>query len=195
MVTAKATSHLLPASLVASGLLQLGKALAVLLFVVSFAIAQSAGPVAAGGCGPAVVHFEVKTEKNHSPVRPENGKALLYFLQDDTQFQSRPRPTTRIGVDGTWVGATKSNSYFYVSVGPGEHDLCSSWQSFVGFNTGHTAAAVRLKAEAGRTYYFLVRNSWVRELQKPADIVLEPVNDAEGQLLVSKFSLSISRAK
>src|SRR6185312_9705018 len=101
--------------------------------------------VPAGGCGPAAVHFEVKTEKHHLPVRPENGKALVYFLQDDTQFQSRPRPTSRIGIDGTWVGATKSNSYFYVSVDPGEHDLCSSWQSFVGFNTAHTAAAVGFK--------------------------------------------------
>jgi len=151
--------------------------------------------VPAGGCGPAAVHFEVKTEKHHLPVRPENGKALVYFLQDDTQFQSRPRPTSRIGIDGTWVGATKSNSYFYVSVDPGEHDLCSSWQSFVGFNTAHTAAAVGFKAEAGRTYYFLVRNSWVRELQKPADIELEPVNDAEGQLLTSKFSFSTSHPK
>jgi len=161
--------------------------------------AQTHGPmsdrVPAGGCGPAAVHFEVKTEKHHLPVQPENGKALVYFLQDDTQFQSRPRPTTRIGIDGTWVGATKSNSYFYVSVDPGEHDLCSSWQSFVGFNTGHTAAAVDFKAEAGRTYYFLVRNAWVRELQKPAGIELEPVNDAEGQLLTSKFSFSTSHPK
>lgn len=174
---------------------QLGKNLTVLLFLVPLATAQTVSPVAAGGCGPAGVHFEVKTEKQHPLVRPENGKALVYLIQDDTQFQSRPRPTTRIGIDGTWVGATKSNSYFHVSVDPGEHDLCSNWQSFVGFNKGHTAAAVRFKAEAGQTYYFLVRNSWVSELQKPAEIELKPVNGAEGQLLASKFSLSISHPK
>lgn len=177
---------------------QVGKSLAVLLIIVPFAMAQTeaAKPPSAGGCGPAGVHFTVKTERHKHPVvRPENGKALVYFLQDDAQFQSRPRPTTRIGIDGTWIGATNANSYFYVPVDPGEHHVCASWQSFVGFTTGHTASAVSFRAEAGQTYYFVVRNSWIRELQKPAESELKPVDDAEGELLASKFSLSTSHPK
>jgi hypothetical protein len=185
-------------SSVGSCLSQLGKSLAALLIVAPFAIGQTqaAQPVAAGGCGPAAVHFQIKTEKHaHPAVQPENGKALVYFIQDDTEFQSRPRPSTRFGLDGAWVGATNANSYFYVSVDPGEHRLCSSWQSFVGVTTGHTAAALSFKAEPGQTYYFLVRNSWISELQKPAELELKPVNDAEGELLASKFSLSTSHPK
>jgi hypothetical protein len=100
-----------------------------------------------------------------------------------------------VGIDGKWVGATQANSYFYVSVDPGEHHLCSSWQSFVGFGTGHTAAAASFTASEGQTYYFVARNSWQRELQKPAEIELQPVDEAEGQLLTSQFSFSISHPK
>lgn len=198
MVTAasiKPSSYLLPVRLV-------GFCVTALLMFAPFAIAQThpPNPVAAGGCGPAAVHFEVKIDKhNHPTSRPENGKALVYFIQDDTQFESRPRLTTRIGIDGTWVGATKANSYFYVSVDPGEHDLCSSWQSIpvlnTGLITGHTAAAARFTAAEGQTYYFLVRNSYETKLQKPAEIELKPVDVAEGQLLASKFSLSASHPK
>jgi hypothetical protein len=172
----------------------LGRNLAALLILVPFAIGQTqAANPAAGGCGPAAVHFVVKIDKHSHPIgHAQEGKVLVYFIQDDTQFDSRPRPTTRIGIDGAWVGATKANSYFYVSVNPGEHDLCSSWQSAPVFNTGHTAAAARFTAVGGQTYYFLVRDSYERKRQLPAEIELKLVDDAEGQLLASQFSLSTS---
>jgi hypothetical protein len=97
------------------------------------------------------------------------------------------------------VGATKANSYFYVFVDPGEHDVCSSWQSIpvlnTGLVTGHTATAARFSAAEGQTYYFLVRNSYETKLQKPAEIELKPVDVAQGQLLASEFSLSTSHPK
>lgn len=86
------------------------------------ALAQS-GP----GCGPASVKLDVSTTKQR-PAAPEiqAGKALVYFLQDDLKYNATPRPTTRFAIDGTWVGATHANSYFYVFVDPGEHHLCAS---------------------------------------------------------------------
>ena len=53
-----------------------------------------------------------QNDKQHPFAKPESGKALIYFLQDDPNFLSRPRPTTRFGLDGNWIGATQSNSYF-----------------------------------------------------------------------------------
>src|SRR4051812_38470391 len=79
----------------------LGRNLAALLIFVPFAIGQThAANPAAGGCGPAAVHFLVKIDKHSHPIgQAQEGKVLVYFIQDDTQFDSRPRPTTRIGID------------------------------------------------------------------------------------------------
>jgi hypothetical protein len=40
------------------------------------------------------------------PSQPESGKALVYFIEDDSTFNSSPKPTTRAGIDGNWVGVT-----------------------------------------------------------------------------------------
>jgi hypothetical protein len=52
---------------------------------------------------------------------PASGKAIVYFLQDDLKYGARPRPTTRFAIDGNWFRATHANSFFYVSVDPGDH--------------------------------------------------------------------------
>lgn len=125
------------------------------------AFAQSTPPETAvpRGCGAEDTKFDAKTDcEQHPLAKPEPGKALVYFLQDDSNFQSRPRPTTRFGLDGNWVGATQSNSYFYISVDPGEHHLCAGWQSFVGFNVAQKSAAAHFTAEAGGVYFFVVND-------------------------------------
>lgn len=88
-----------------------------LLFFGTTCFAQStpAVPAAAPGCGTVNTKFNVQTNVSQHPfAKPEPSKALVYFLQDDSTFASRPRPTTRFGVDGSWIGATHSFSYFYV---------------------------------------------------------------------------------
>jgi len=155
----------------------------------------NAEQAAAPGCGKDNTKFEVQTTKSHYPfLKPDAGRALVYFLQDDTDFISRPRPSTRFGLDGSRIGATNSHSYFYVSVDPGEHHLCAGWQSFVGFNTGHIAAAASFMAAAGSSYFFLVKNRSSHE-NFPAFMKLEPLDPDEAQLLMSKFALSTSHAK
>jgi hypothetical protein len=80
------------------------------------AVAQdkSTASAAAPGCGTDNTKFGVKTDRYQHPfAKPDSGKALVYFLQDDTDFLSRPRPTTRFGLDGSWIGATQSDAYFY----------------------------------------------------------------------------------
>jgi uncharacterized protein DUF2846 len=171
--------------------------LALMMFLpqLVFAQSQTASPTAAG-CGPAEVKFKVvRDQKNHSAGQPESGKALVYLIQDDTQFLSVPRPTTRVGIDGTWIGATQSKSYFYVSVEPGEHRVCANWQSFVGSPVAHSSAAIHLTAVAGHTYYFVMRNSFQSQPRSPANIELVSVDDAQGQLLVSESAFSNSRQK
>lgn len=178
------------------------------LFILFFALATtgfaqitSPGTAVAPGCGAEHIKFDVKTDRSKHPfLKPEPGKALVYFLQDDSYFQSWPRPTTRFGLDGNWVGATQSNSYFYASVDPGEHHLCAGWQSFVGFNVAQKSAAAHFTAEAGGVYFFVVNDRADADGQhgerlRPAGMKLTTLDSDEGQLLMSKFGFSTSRVR
>jgi hypothetical protein len=147
------------------------------------------------GCGVEQVKFDVKTDKGqHAAVQPNEGKALVYFLEDDTEFGSFPKPTTRAGLDGKWIGATHGNSYIYFSVDPGERHLCASWQAAVVVRQGLKTAAAHFMANAGGVYYFRVKNTWTRDLGV-AGISLEPLDSDEGLLLVNRFSLSTFHPK
>jgi len=149
----------------------------------------------APGCGADDSKFEVKTDQSQHPVtHPEAGKALIVFIEDDTDFSSTPKPTTRAGLDGGWVGATHGNSYFSFSVDPGEHHLCASWQKAVILRQGHKAAVAHFTAEAGNVYFFRVKNSWHLD-HGTAEIAFAPLDSDEGLLLASKFALSTSNPK
>src|SRR5208283_5801278 len=104
--------------------------LALLLFALPAFAQTTATPAAAPGCGSEDYKFDVKTDKGkHPQFQPDSSKALLYFIEDDSNFESIPKPTTRIGLNGQWIGATHGNSYFSISVNPGEHHLCAGWQT------------------------------------------------------------------
>lgn len=155
---------------------------------------------AAPGCGPADGHFQVKTEKQQHPaMQPDAGKALVYFVEDDRRFFSTPKPTTRLGIDGQWVGATHGNSYLFTSVDPGERHLCATWQSWIGPGSGHMAAAAHFTAEAGKVYYFRAKNTFAAAERdrnpEPPELELALIDSDEGQLLASQFAFSISQPK
>ena len=172
------------------------RSILLLFLFASPAFAQSAAGVAvAPGCGTSDLSFSVETDKNQHPfAKPDAGKALVYFVEDDSNFNAVGKPTVRAGLDGAWVGATHGSSYFYFPVGPGEHHLCASWQ---GKGQQAYSAATDFSAKAGETYFFVVRDTWLwpkgSNLIKKID--LESVNDDEGQLLASKYSFSASHAK
>src|ERR1700691_5978154 len=94
------------------------KAAFITLLLVSSALAQVPSNGVASACGPGDASFAVKLDKTqHTLTQPDSGKALVYFIQENG--------TARIGLDGTWVGANKNNSYFSVPVEPGEHHVCA----------------------------------------------------------------------
>lgn len=104
------------------------KAVLVFFFALLPVIAVASGKRVATATGPRggtdKVKFDVKTDRSQHPLaKPEPGKTLVYFLQDDSHFLSVPKPTTPFGLDGSWVDATQSNAYFYLSVDPGEHHV------------------------------------------------------------------------
>jgi hypothetical protein len=169
-----------------------------LAFLASPAFAQDDAAAArtAAGCGSAQVAFNVKTDKKQHPVgQPEAGKALVYIFQHerrDADVSYIGSPTTRVGVDGNWVGANRGSSYFFFSVDPGDHNLCANLQ-WILKRFSKVGSAANFSAEAERVYYFRVTIE--ERIKREAALYLEPIDSAEGQFLVSSSSLSTSRPK
>jgi hypothetical protein len=167
-----------------------------LLSLPAFAADQSQKVSAApAACGPDNVRFVVKSTAGGSPaLQSEPGKALVYVVE---QYE-RPRnelakPTIRVGLDGAWVGANRSTSYLSFSVEPGEHHLCSDWQSIPLTLVHLRPSLATLTAEPGQTYYFRARvtehslSLWTLDL--------DPVNSDEGRMLVEGSPRSDYREK
>jgi hypothetical protein len=169
----------------------------VLLFGVPIcARAQSSEDQSSGGCGPSKDGWDVKTAKEHPPApKPQDGKALVYVFQ--TMVDAPPiggnKATTRLGVDGAWVGANHGDSYFFFSVDPGEHSICTDWQSTLYTRSG-LAAAADLKAQSGATYYFRIR---VRDVTnyRSGDVEIAPMDKSEARLLLGKSEFATSHPK
>jgi hypothetical protein len=118
------------------------------LFISISATAQNADAIYQRACGPKEPSFNVQLVRKQPPAAPEPGKALVYFIQKATGGYF----TTRVGLDGAWVGVIQHDSYIVVSVAPGEHHACAA-----SLNRKHLEAElVHFTAEAGKTYYYLV---------------------------------------
>jgi hypothetical protein len=155
-------------------------------------IAQNA---VAPGCGAEDERFDVKMHKGQHPTAQlEEGKALVYFMEDDSDYGPLFKPTTRAGLDGVWMGATHGNSYFYFSVAPVEHHLCASWQPEDASKPSHTRAVAHFTAEADEVYYFRAKNMWTREYGA-GEIEFAELDSDEGALLASSYSWSTFRVK
>jgi hypothetical protein len=123
-----------------------------LLFAVSVsATAQTADAIYQQACGPKDASFDVEQVKGQPPAAPEPGKALVYFIQKETD----PVFITRIGLDGAWVGVIRHDAYIFASVAPGEHHACAASQDRKHPEAG--AELLHFTVEAGKTYYYLVR--------------------------------------
>ncbi len=95
----------------------------------------------------------------------------------------------KVGLDGAWVGANKGKSYFFFSVDPGDHQVCTNWQSGTFKKTAmRIGSATTIKAEAGKVYY-------LRAQVYERNVKLEPVEAAEGQFLISAAWFSTSHPK
>ena len=167
-----------------------------LLLAGRFGVAQQAGGQsttkqledaawARAGCGPDSVRFEVKKDKHQHPLaQPESGKALVYVFEDD--LTRGIEPTTRVGLDGKWVGGNVPLSYMFFPVAPGAHRLCSNWQG-----TPQAGAALDFTAEAGKTYFFHSKISYFGS----EIFMLDQVPEAEGHFLIASHGLSTSTQK
>lgn len=170
--------------------------LSVLLLSVSLASAVQVWALP-DSCGWEDVNFKVATQTNPLPLAsPEAGKAQIVFLEtEETDGQVLSGVETYLGVDGTWIGATKGNSYFVAAVSPGRHHLCANWQADFAYEWQRTSLAP-LNVEAGRVYYFRVNVVHIRTNGIDYhSLNLTPVNEDEGRYLAGSLLLATAKPK
>jgi hypothetical protein len=164
----------------------------VLLLLAASAFAQDQSAVATAACGAKDTSFDVKLDKSqHTLEEPEPGKARVYFVQDIGVMSCLGScATMKIGMDGAWVGANQHNSYFSLSVEPGEHHLCANPQAH--FQAGRLVALVHFTAEAGKVYYFRTR---LLGSENQLLFDFEPIDSDEARYLIASYPLSVSHPK
>jgi hypothetical protein len=163
--------------------------LAALLFAAS-ALAQEPSSSPTAACGSGNVSYKVKLDDTaHDLLQPEPGKARIYFIHQSGGGPSIAYPTTKIGVDGTWVGANHGDSYFSISVEPGEHHVCATLQSSF---YGGALELAHVNAEAGKAYFYRTRLILSRSVEL---LELEPIDSDQGKYLVESLPLSDSKPK
>jgi hypothetical protein len=162
----------------------------------AFAQRSTTAAPSQGACGPAGVNFDVKTASGQPVTPAEAGQASVYVSE---VFKKVPgelgNPTIRVGLDGKWIGAVRGNSYLAFSVDPGDHHLCTNWQSHFK-RLSREASFTSFKAEAGKAYYFRANILYQSVGTATAmSLDLEPVNDDEGKYLVASNPASSAAIK
>jgi hypothetical protein len=114
----------------------------------------------AAGCGPQKMPYEVTwNPPDKGVMAPSAGKARIYVIE--IVGTNTTGVTTRVGVDGNWMGANTGQGYISFDLDPGEHNICADWQSILKVRQQDGGAMV-MKAES-----------------------LTEVEEAEGQWLLS----------
>jgi Protein of unknown function (DUF2846) len=154
-------------------------ALALILFTISaFAQDPAAVSAAEAACGPRNVNFDVKDDNSqHAVGQPEAGKALVYVIQEIGSLNCIGGClTTKVAVDGAWIGANHHNSYLSFAVDPGEHHLCANWQSHIG-RMSRVVGLSHFTAEAGKVYFF---RTMTIGANGPTFFDVEPIDSDQG---------------
>ena len=163
------------------------------LLLAAPALGQNQPATAASACGPKDVIFDVKQDNSqHTLAQPESGKALVYIIQE-RGIECGPGGVciTKVGLDGVWAGAFKNNSYFPVSVEPGEHHMCANIQ--VGGGLGELKGFAHFVAEAGKVYFFRMYADRFENF--PAILDINPSDSDEAKYLIATSPLSVSRPR
>jgi hypothetical protein len=164
----------------------------VLLSMTTLAWGQSVN-----ACGASGESFSTKlVHAGGAITAPSAGKAFVYVVEDQGKANEiciDCAVTVKIGFDGTWLGATHGDSFLGFAVDPGEHHLCSNWQSELR-SFSKLIALNGFTAESGKVYYFRTHVVVPRD-SVPLVFTLEPLNQDEGKLLVDSSRMSESKKK
>jgi hypothetical protein len=171
------------------------RAVLALVFLSTFAFAQDPAAIAAAesACGPKGVKFTIKEDNSqHAVGQPEDGKALVYVVQEiGNVICPGGCLTTKIALDGAWMGANHGNSYLAFAVSPGERHRCVNWQSHFA-SMSSVFGLAHFTAEAGKVYFFRSRTIGSAG---PTFFDIEPIDSDQGKLFIASSPMAISQPK
>lgn len=170
--------------------------LSLLLAVPAFGQDQTTDFRTMAGCGPSKTQFSVQSDSTqHEVKQPAPGQALVYVIVQGMPEGGEAKVTTRVGLDGNWMGANHGASYLSFVVAPGEHNVCVDWQSSLKSRQKLSGAA-DLTAEAGKTYFFRTEVVMSQATESHDErLRVKAVDKAEGMLLISKAAESTWKIK
>jgi hypothetical protein len=132
---------------------------------------------AQAACGPQDTTFHVDPLHTPDPPPSDPRKAVLYIIQSGGF-------TSKLGLDGQWIGAVTGNSYTATTVTAGEHHLCVAWQSHEKW-LSEKVALHGLNAVAGQTYYFTTQD--VSQGGNAYEISFRPADLDEAKMLLEGY--------
>jgi hypothetical protein len=118
-----------------------------------------------------VKHKTSTNKKEHPTPEAPADKALVYVVRP-TMMGNKVQ--TKLAVDGRWVGINRGNNYFFFTLDPGEHYLCSMAEN---------KSVMAMKVEAGKTYY--LQQKLTMGFMKARNKVVA-LDDAEGKKALAK---------
>jgi hypothetical protein len=165
----------------------LGESMKSIVAVLFFA-AAAAAQVPTAACLAGDVRFKVTLDNQPQAPAPAAapGKAKIYFIHDAGSLSTPgfAYPTTKYAIDGIWAGANHTDSWFSVSVDPGEHHLCTRLQSSI---VPDRVELAHFTAQPGKVYYYrtrLVISDQVELLE------LKQIDSDQGKYLISTYPMS-----
>lgn len=157
------------------------------LLALPVAAQQLSSAASFGACGNPNTRFNVRNEQALRNFTPDSGKALVYFIEKDAGGFLAGH--TRIGVDGHWVGATRGDSYFTLSLDPGVHHICADTHMGKLWTSNQETALAHFTAEPGAIYYFETKNLALEN--ETIDVSLIPLDSDQGASLAGSYPVSI----
>jgi hypothetical protein len=142
-------------------------------------------------CGDDSIKFDVKTEvAQAAPAPPPEGKAQV-VLVESYPHEGIGTPTVRFGIDGSWAGANKGNSYFTLNVDPGAHKVCVALNKALQSMAKDYVDLASFTAEPGKVYYFEVKFGLIRDVGASVlTFGLAPLSEDEGKYRVKAWKLA-----
>lgn len=166
------------------------RVIALVMLFSAFALAQTSPASRTPACGPETVNFNVKRDDaQHTVAQADPGKARVYFIHDAGSTSVVGYPTVKLAVDGSWIGANHGNSYFSVSLTPGEHHICVTLQSSL---VAPRVELAHITAAADTVYYYRTRLVVSRSVEL---LELDPIDSDQGNYLITTFPLSVPSRK
>jgi hypothetical protein len=132
-------------------------------------------------CGTESVDYDAETKKDQHPT-PEvpADKALVYVMRTTIiGFKIH----SKLAVDGKWMGTNRGKTYFFFTLDPGEHFVCSESEN---------QDAIALTVEPGKTYYV---QQQVKMGAWKARTKLAMLDEAKGKKELDDLNLSVFTLK